>query len=88
MDRSDIKLGFLFAYLLAAALHAGLALMIYRRRPRLLEIQVFAGANVALAGWHLLQLMEYGLHLSGRPLIPGVARLLTLGQLILVESSG
>ena len=55
MDRADFKLGFLLAYVLAFALHAGLAYAIQSRRPRALEIRIFAGANAMLAGWHLLQ---------------------------------
>jgi signal transduction histidine kinase len=64
MDRADIKLGFLIAYVLAAALHAGMAWCILRRRSRHFEIQLFAGANLALAAWQLTQLAEYVFNLS------------------------
>ncbi len=59
MDRADVTLAFLLAYIVAAALHAGLAISIQRRGYRAVEVRVFATANWMLAAWHLLQGVEY-----------------------------
>ena len=83
MDRADIKLGFLLGYVLAAALHAGLAYCILRRRPRALEIRLFAAANIALAAWHLAHLTEYAFAVSRVAAGHGVLRLLQAVELSL-----
>lgn len=83
MDRADITLGFLLAYIVAATLHAALAASIQRRKYRATEVRVFAAANWMLAAWHVLQGIEYTQALDLVELRPDVLRGL-LGAQILV----
>jgi hypothetical protein len=83
MDRADVTLGFLLAYIVAAALHAGLAASIQRRGYRAVEVRVFATANWMLAAWHLLQGVEYTQALGLVALDPRWLRVL-LGSELLV----
>ncbi len=83
MDRADIKLGFLLAYIAAFALHSGLAAEIYRRHRRRVEVQLFAAANVVLAVWHLMQLAEFLGHAEIVQYDPWFERRLAAGQLVL-----
>jgi len=86
MDRADVTLGFLLAYIVAAALHAGLAASIQRRGYRAAEVRVFATANWMLAAWHVLQGIEYTqtVHLA----VLGVAWMRALfGLELLVEAT-
>lgn len=84
MDRHDAKLVFVLGYAFAILLHGLLAAWIHRRRrPGQLESQLFGAANLALAAWHGLQLIE--LLVVGRALQLGGAatRALLGGQLLL-----
>jgi hypothetical protein len=83
MDRADIKLGFTLAYLAACALHLALAWAIQRRHYRALEVRIFAGANLALAAWQLLQLAEFLQHARVVAFPVAVNHLLAGGQLVL-----
>lgn len=84
MDRADLILGSLLAYALAAILHIGLAGMILARYRRVLEVRIFAWANLGLAAWHALQLVEYGLALTSGGLDPRYAVALARAQALLL----
>lgn len=90
MDRLDLQLAFVLAYCVAMALHVGLAWSVVERygRATVLEVRIFVGANLALAAWHALQLVDFlraaGLLQLARPWISAVTGAqLMLGLLVL-----
>lgn len=83
MNRADLILGSLLVYSLATALHLSLAVLIFARRPRGMEVKIFAAANLVLAAWHLLQLFEYSMALAPDGLAPSRVFWLTRLQLML-----
>ena len=86
MDRlaliQDLHLGIALAGLLAAGLHAALAWMILRRQGHRSEPRLFAVANLLLAGFQLLQLLEFGNSSGSLRLDPGAERAMHAGQLL------
>ena len=86
MDRADLQLGFLLAYVLAAAVHFVLAGTILRRvdprADRGAEARLFAWSNLLLGLWHLLQFSEYANLVGMAALRSGFLRALLGLQLV------